>query len=294
MHEFQTPAAIQARLTLLVAHITVEASDRDTTTVVVAPTDAANPHDVEMAQITEVGFDDATLIVRTPRASRWLSSRPRGSIDLTVQLPTDSSVRAESATGTLRATGRLDECRVGTAAADIAVERCVTLRVDKAAGAVLVEEVDGDARVDSASGEIRIGRIGGEAKIDTATGEVRLGAVHGDLKVSGANGDIIVQRCDGSVKANTAFGMVRLLSVAEGSVKAESARGDIEIGIAPGTAAWLDLNTSFGNARSELDEADSPHGSERTVQVRANTAFGDITVHRAQPTPGSELALTEG
>jgi DUF4097 and DUF4098 domain-containing protein YvlB len=293
MHEFQTPEAIEARLTLLVANVTVDASDRRTTTVDVAPTDPTNPRDVDAVQLTEVDLEDGTLTVRTPRSGRWLASRPRGSVDVTVGLPTDSAVRAETATGTVRTTGTLGECRVGTAAADVAIERCATARIDKAAGTVTVDEITGDARVDSASGEIWIGRIGGGAKIDTASGEVRIGSVVGGLKVSGANGDIVVQRCDGSVKANTAFGSVRLLSVAEGTVKADSARGDIEIGIAEGTAAWLDLNTTFGTARSDLDSADAPADRERTVEVRANTAFGDITVRRAQPSGGAELVTTE-
>jgi hypothetical protein len=292
MYEFPTPEAIQARLMLLIADVTIEAAERETTTVEVKPRDPANPRDVEMVQLTEVEFADDTLTVRTPRSGRWLASRPRGAVDITVRLPTGSTVRAETATGALRASGTLEGCRVGTAAADIAIERCTTVRIDKAAGTVTIDEVAGDARVDSASGEVRIGRIGGEAKIDTASGEVRIGSVGADLKVSGANGDIVVQRCEGSVKANTAFGSVRLLSVAQGTVKADSARGNIEIGIAEGTAAWLDLNTTFGTARSELDAADTPDDSERTVEVRASTAFGDITVRRAQPATGSELATT--
>jgi hypothetical protein len=293
MHEFLSPVAIQARLTLLVADVTIEASERDTTTVEIGPRDPDNPRDVEMVQQTEVRYADGSLNVRSPRSGLWLSSRPRGSIEVTVQLPAGSSVRAETATGALRASGPLDVCRLDTAAGDVAIERSRTLRVNKAAGTVTVGEIEGDARVESASGEIRIGRIGGGARIDTASGEVRLGSVQGDLTVSGANGDIVVEHCGGSVKANTAFGTVRLLSLARGRAKVDSARGDIEIGIAEGTAAWLNLDTTFGSARSELGTADAPADGERTVEVRASTAFGDITVRRAQPSTGTELATTE-
>jgi hypothetical protein len=293
MPEFHTPEAIQARLSLLVANVTIDAAERRTTTVDVRPTDPGDPRDVEMVARTEVDFDDGTLTIRSPRSGLLLASRPRGSIDVTVQLPAGSSIRAETATGALRSTGTLDDCRLDTAAGDVAIERSHTLRVNKAAGTVSIGEVTGDARIESATGEVEVGRIGGGAKIDTASGGVRVGAADGDLKVSGANGDILIERCGGSVKANTAFGSVRLLSVKQGKVKVDSARGDIEIGIAEGTAAWLDLDTTFGNASSELHSADAPDHSERTVEVRASTAFGDIAVRRAQPSAGAEPASAE-
>ena len=136
MHEFQTPEAIQARLSLLVANVTIEASERATTTVELAPTDPGDPHDVEMVTRTEVSYAEGTLTIRGPRSGLLLSSKPRGSIEVAVQLPTGSSIRAEAATGALRTSGALDVCRLDTAAGDVAVECSRTLRVNKAAGSV--------------------------------------------------------------------------------------------------------------------------------------------------------------
>ena len=287
MHEFQTPQPISAKLSLLVADVRIEASARDTTTVQLRPSDPDDPRDVEMVRRTEVSFDDDTLSIRSPRSLR--SFTPRGSIEVTVQLPTDSSLKAGTATGSIRATGELGKCRIDTAAGEIAIERARTARINKAAGEVTIGEVAEDASIESATGEIRIERIGGNAKIDNANGDSRIGSIDGDLKLSGANGDILVRRSGGSVSANTANGAVRLLSVASGRIKVDSARGDIEIGIAEGTAAWLKLNTTFGQARSELDSTDAPNEQEATVEVSASTAFGDITVRRAQPAPGGGL-----
>ena len=289
MHEFQTPEPISAKLSLLAADVRLDASARDTTTVQLRPSDPDDPRDVEMVKRTEVSFDDGTLSIRSPKSLR--SFKPRGSIELIVELPTDSSVKADTATGSFRTTGGLGRCRVGTAGAKIAIERARTAKVSKAAGEVTIGEVAEDAAIDSAAGDIQIDRIGGNAKIDTANGDARIGSIEGDLKLSGASGDVLVQRSGGSVTASTAFGAVRLLSVARGRVKVESARGDIEIGIAEGTAAWLNLNTTFGRARSELDSADAPGEQERTVEVSANTQFGDITVRRAQPSTDGDLVL---
>src|ERR1700761_219887 len=97
MHEFQTPEAIQARLSLLVANVTIEASDRATTTVEWAPADPGDPRDVEMVARTEVGYEDGMVTIRSPRSGLLLSSKPRGSIEVAVQLPTGSSIRAAGA-----------------------------------------------------------------------------------------------------------------------------------------------------------------------------------------------------
>ena len=61
-------------------------------------------------------------------------------------------------------------------------------------------------------------------------------------------------------------------------------------GSATGVAAWLDLDTSFGTVHNDLDAADGPAPGEDTVEVRARTAFGDITVRRA----GRSDAVKEG
>jgi len=56
--------------------------------------------------------------------------------------------------------------------------------------------------------------------------------------------------------------------------------GQIDLGIRHGVAAWLDLVTSFGKVRNELSAGDAPGPEEHTVEVRARTAFGDVTVRR--------------
>ena len=57
--------------------------------------------------------------------------------------------------------------------------------------------------------------------------------------------------------------------------------GDLEIGIAEGTAAWLEVNTGFGQVRNLLDNTTRPKESDQTVEVRARTSFGGITIRRS-------------
>ncbi len=74
--------------------------------------------------------------------------------------------------------------------------------------------------------------------------------------------------------------------VSRGAVLAQTAYGKLEVGIREGVAAWLDLNTHWGNVQHNLDATEHPEpsedASEDAVEVRARSGFGDITVRRAQ------------
>ena len=96
-----------------------------------------------------------------------------------------------------------------------------------------------------------------------------------------ANGDISVDRAGAGVEAKTANGSIRLGEVARGSVVLETAAGDLDVGIAQGTAAWLEVNTGFGHVRNLLDNATRPEEADETVEVRGRTSYGDITIHRS-------------
>ena len=83
------------------------------------------------------------------------------------------------------------------------------------------------------------------------------------------------------IRASAALVLILLLGVFTGAIAINLARGRVDIGIADGVAAWLDLKTSFGNVHNHLDAAAQPAADEESVEVRARTAFGDITVRRA-------------
>ena len=74
--------------------------------------------------------------------------------------------------------------------------------------------------------------------------------------------------------------------MARGSVLAETAIGELEIGIPDGTAAWLDVHTQFGHVRNELDAADAPAPpATRPSRCAPTPRFGDITIRRSARTP---------
>jgi hypothetical protein len=55
----------------------------------------------------------------------------------------------------------------------------------------------------------------------------------------------------------------------------------VDVGVRAGVAAWLDLHTGCGRVEKLLDTGGQPERSQDTVEVRARSSFGDITIRRA-------------
>jgi DUF4097 and DUF4098 domain-containing protein YvlB len=117
--------------------------------------------------------------------------------------------------------------------------------------------------------------------VKNSNGDTTIGAITGDVRVRAANGDICVDRAGASVDAKTSNGKIRLGEVARGSVAIETAIGDLEIGIAQGTAARLAVKTEFGHVRNQLENATRPEETDETVEVRGRTSYGDIIIRRS-------------
>ena len=183
--------------------------------------------------------------------------------------------------GDLDGAGRLGECRFKTSAGSIRLERTGPLRLHTGGGHITVDGIAGDAEISTGSGRIQIGEVDGGAEVKNSNGDTKISATAGDLRVRTSNGAIDVARAGGGVDAKTSNGSIRLGEVARGSVVLGTAMGDLDIGIADGTAAWLQVNTGFGHVRNLMESAGRPDATDETVEVRGRTSYGDITVHRS-------------
>jgi hypothetical protein len=282
MPTFDTPEPIFVTVELGVGDLRIVAGDRTDTTVEVRPSDAAKQADVTAAEQTRVEYAGGRLLVKAPK--NWRQYTPRGggeSIDVRVELPAGSQLRGETGVAALHCQGRLGECRYKTGIGDLQVDQAGTVQLRTGVGDITVEHADGDAELTTGSGSVRINRIDGAAVVKNSNGDTWIGEVTGNLRVNAANGRISVDRARETVAAKSANGDVRLGEVAHGAVLAQTGFGRVEVGIRDGVAAWLDLNTRYGNVRNNLDAAERPAPGEDAVEVRARTAFGDITIDRA-------------
>ncbi|HYB29979.1 MAG TPA: DUF4097 family beta strand repeat-containing protein [Solirubrobacteraceae bacterium] len=280
MSHFETPKPISVLLELRVADVHVAAGERADTIVNVRPSDPSKRDDVAAAEQTRVEYADGKLLVKGPRRLReWTSFRDGGSIDVDIELPAGSDLTGHSAAGGFRCTGSLGDCELKSGAGAISLDQAGRVKL-ATAGDIRLERVTGDAELATATGDVRAGEIDGSAVIKNSNGDTRIGDVGGDLRVKAANGDIDVEHAYGSINAKTANGHIRVRGVHRGSLVAETASGRIEVGIADGVVAWLDLQTAYGHVNNGLDATEGPGSADEQVEVRARTGFGDITIRR--------------
>lgn len=234
------------------------------------------------AEQTRLEFANGRLLIKSPRG--WRQWTPWGggeSIRVHIELPSGSSVRGEAGVSTLGCSGRIGDCRFRTGVGDIRLDEVGRAELKTGAGDITVNRVGGAAEVTTGSGAIEIASIGGTAVIRNGNGDTWIGEVGGDGRLNAGNGAISVDVAHATMAAKTANGHVRLGEVERGAVVAHSALGAIEVGVCSGVAAWLDLDTRFGNVQNDLEATERPGPGEDAVEVHARTSFGDITIHRS-------------
>jgi Putative adhesin len=272
MPEFPVSGPISATVRISAGSLRFVAEQRDSVVVDLRPGNSSDTARQAAAEtIVEMTADG--LIVETPQARGFIVRRSP-SVDVTVRLPTDSRIMARTASADVTVDGRLASADVNTASGDLRIEH-----------------VAGDLRRHSASGDTQFRRIDGALNADGASGDVRGGVVGGDLTSKSASGDVTVEAVGGSVRATSASGDFHLGNVARGQTNIHSASGDVVIGVAEGTAVWMDVSTISGDTRSELNVSDnSPTESGATLELGIRTISGDVVIRRATSAPAQPSA----
>ncbi|MFI6575214.1 DUF4097 family beta strand repeat-containing protein [Nocardiopsis sp. NPDC050513] len=217
MRTFTAPAPIAAVLDIPAGRVQVIAADRADATVEVVPANPAKGRDVKAAERTAVEYADGVLRVTTaPAGNPYLG--PTGSVEVTLQVPADSSVEARSACAEFRAVGRLGEVAFEHGNGQV--------KIDEAAGVRL-----------RAFGDVTLGRLTGPARISTQKGDIRVReAVSGALELTTQMGDVTVDAAHGvsaSLDAGTSYGRIHnTLANADGAdaaltISATTGHGDI-------------------------------------------------------------------
>lgn len=276
MPKFATPEPIAANLDLVAGDVRFVAGERTDTVVTIVPRNASRAHDVNAAEQTRVDLTGGKLTVKAPRPLQMYFGGRTGTVDVTVELPSGSAVRAHTYDGDLRCEGKVGDCWLKTSNGDISVHRAAAVHLNTANGDLIVDEVGGDANV-TGSGELRIQEITGKAAVKNLNGSSWIGKVGGDVSFNSAHGGITVERPGADVVARTAFGTIQIGRIGRGKASLQTAFGHLDIGIEKGIAVWLDIKSSSGKVRNELEPTDAP-GEGGTVEVRGRTSFGDIIV----------------
>jgi DUF4097 and DUF4098 domain-containing protein YvlB len=281
---FDTPGEVGLDIRLGAGEIRLETGETEQTTVELEPLrdNDASREAVENARV-EVrehgGRHEVVIDVR----GRGRSILRHTEVLVAVSCPHGTSVESKTGSADVEGRGRFGSVEVETGSGDVELgEVAEDARIDAASGDVQLASVGGNARINTASGDVQIRSVGRDAKINSASGDVIISEVGGELSVNSASGDVLVREARSSVSVNTASGDQQLGSVSIGRVELKSASGDLKVGIAEGSLLHVDARSRSGEVRSELPVSDlPPEGDGPTVELRANTMSGDITVARA-------------
>lgn len=281
---FETPAEVRLDIRLGAGEVRLETAESGQTTVLLEPLrdNDASAAAVENARV-EVrdhgGRHEVVIDVR----DRGRGIFRNAEVLVAVTCPEGASVESKTGSAEVVGRGRFGSVEVETGSGDVEFgEIAGDARVDAASGDVQLGTIGGGARVNTASGDVQLRSVGGAAKINSASGDVIIRDVGGELAVNSASGDVLVREARGGVSVSTASGDQQIGSVATGRVELKSASGDLKVGIAEGSTIWIDARSRSGEVRSELPVSElPPEGEGPTVELRANTMSGDITVARA-------------
>jgi DUF4097 and DUF4098 domain-containing protein YvlB len=281
---FQTPGETRLDIRLGSGEVRLETAEVQETTVVL---ESLRDNDASTAAVENARVE---LRDRGKGHEVVIDVRDRGrgifrnaEVLVSVTCPEGTSVETKSGSADVEGRGRFGSVEVETGSGEVEFSEIAgEAHVNAASGDVQIASIGGDARLNTASGDVQIRSIGGDAKINSASGDVIIREVHGELSVNSASGDVLVREAASAVGVNTASGDQEIGSVTTGKVTLKSASGDLKVGIREGTSLWVDARSRSGEVRSELPVTDlPPDGNGPSVELRANTMSGDITVARA-------------
>ncbi len=274
---FETPRPVKLRVELHAGDVRVEAVDTDQTTVDLRPLGRSDVSQqlIDEARVEQRGDE---ILVLLPKSKGGLF-RSKAEVGVRITVPTRSSAQIDVGSADVGGTGTFGDLDIKTGSGDASFERAADVSVKTGSGEIKLDEVEGRLDAKAGSGDILVGTVHGDGKVSTGSGDLVVQTSTGAIGLRTGSGDITVQETGDSVDTMTGSGDINVKRLARGELKAKAGSGDIVVGVADGTAVYLDVMSGGGTVRSELDASDHPDGGP-TATVSAMTGSGDITLRR--------------
>lgn len=183
----------------------------------------------------------------TIRIGKDFSRTRNVSITYKIQVPHDTEVEANVASG-----------------AENIRDLRGPVKVRSASGSINVEKIDRDAQLSTASGTISAENIGGDVQVSSASGNVTITNTKGDARVHVVSGVIRISQPGGRVDGSTTSGEVEIQGAAN-DVTAHSASGRVYVQGNPGTQGYWNLRTASGGVQISVPPSANFHLSAEAV-----------------------------
>jgi DUF4097 and DUF4098 domain-containing protein YvlB len=164
----------------------------------------------------------------TIRVGKDLSKIHNVSIAYTIEVPHDTEVSTQVASGSQTITNVRGP-----------------VKVDSASGSIKVNNIDRQTTLNTLSGSIEAQNIGDDLRASSASGSVSASKIKGDVRISALSGETQIIGPGGRVDADTASGSVEVQGATR-DVKAHAVSGTVNVQGNPGDTSYWDLKTASG------------------------------------------------
>jgi hypothetical protein len=164
----------------------------------------------------------------TIRIGKDLSRVHNVSIAYAIEVPHDTEISTQVASGTQSITNVRGP-----------------VKADAASGSIRVENIDRQTTLNTLSGSIDAQNIGDDLRASSASGSVNASKIKGDVRISALSGTTQIVGPGGRVDADTASGSVDVQGATR-DVKARAVSGSVNVQGNPGDTSYWDLKTASG------------------------------------------------
>jgi len=169
------------------------------------------------------------------------------SIDYTIEVPRNSEVSSNVASG-----------------AQTISNLQGPVKVDSASGSISISKIDRSVQVSSASGSISAQDLGDDFRASSASGSVTATNVKGDVRIHAISGSMEISAPGARVEAGTTSGTVQI-SGAGNDVNADSVAGRVSVRGNPSGNSYWNLKTTSGSVEVAVPRSANFHLSARAV-----------------------------
>ena len=269
MPVFDTPRSVTLEIRLPAGRVVVKCVDEPRTEVELVAHGRRGEEALEQIVVAAREQPGGHIVsVEQRDRFRWgpISVTWGSDIEVRITCPSGADLDFDGASADLSATGRFGKVFAKTAAGDLRLG-----------------EVAGKLQVKTASGDVSVQSVETDSAVTTVSGDVEVERVEAALNVRAVSGDVELGRVLAPVTLQTTSGDVALRSVEAGEARVQTVSGDARMGIAQGTAVWMDAVSVSGDLRSELGTVEEPPegGEADVVPLHVKTVSGDVSFIRA-------------
>ena len=170
------------------------------------------------------------------------------SINYTLTVPADSSLRSKTGSGSHRIEGISGNVHASTGSGSIVAREVGSVTASAGSGSIDVERADGSVRINAGSGRIQATDVNGAIAARTGSGGIDVvQSGSGDVEVSSSSGTVRIRGVNGRLRASTTSGGLNVEGKPVDDWELSAASGGIEVDVPDGSRFDLDATTSSGS-----------------------------------------------